>query len=192
MDNDGPSAPVDEGEGAVASSLIHPTDLRLALFILAVCAYLYWVTTEFEQVADIFAQDVGPEFFPRLLLWTIVLLSLALPFEHLFLKEKRKGLDKNRKSRIEPMTFVTAGMLIATVASIPWLGSVLSIVAICILLPLLWGGGGPRFWSPSPSYSRLASPCSSPTCWGCISNPAYLRSPSNRRTAWNRSSRALR
>jgi putative tricarboxylic transport membrane protein len=139
MGEDPPPAPVVEREGADASSLIHPTDLRLALFILSVCAYLYWVTTEFEQVADMFAQDVGPEFFPRLLLWTIVLLSLALPFEHLFLKEKRKGIDKNRKSRIEPMTYVTAGLLIATVASIPWLGSILSMVAICILLPMLWG-----------------------------------------------------
>ena len=144
MGNEDPPAPMDEGEGAAASSLIHPTDLRLALFILAVCAYLYWVTTEFDQVADIFAQDVGPEFFPQILLWTIGLLTLALPFEHLFLEGTRKGLDKDRKNRIEPMAYVTTGLLIVTVASIPWLGSILSMIAICILLPLLWGERRPK------------------------------------------------
>lgn len=139
MGNEDPPASVDEGEGAAASTLVHPTDLGLALFILAVCAYLYWVTTGFEQVSALFAQDVGPEFFPRLLLWTIGVLTLALPFEHLFLEQKRKGIDKDRKHRIEPMAFVTAGLLVATVASILWLGTVLSMVAICVLLPLLWG-----------------------------------------------------
>lgn len=148
MADEGPPPPVDGREGAPASSLIHPTDLRLALFILSVCAYLYWVTTDFEQVADMFAQDVGPEFFPQLLLWTIGLLTLALPVEHLFLEEKRKGIDKNRKSRIEPMAFVTAGLLIATVASIPWLGSILSMVAVCILMPLLWGERRPKVLIP--------------------------------------------
>ena len=148
MGEKNPPAPVDEREGASASSLIHLTDLKLALFIIAVCAYLYWVTTDFEQVADMFAQDVGPEFFPQLLLWTIIVLSLALPFEHLFLKEKRKGIDKDRKDRIEPMAFVTAGLLIATVASIPWLGSILSMVAVCILLPVLWGERRPKVLVP--------------------------------------------
>ena len=148
MGNEDPPAPVDEREGAAAPSLIHPTDLGLALFILAVCAYLYWVTTGFDQVSPLFAQDVGPEFFPQLLLWTIGLMTLALPFEHLFLEEKRKGIDKDRKSRIEPMAFVTTGLLIATVASIPWLGSVLSMVAVCVLLPLLWGERRPKVLIP--------------------------------------------
>lgn len=139
MGDEAPPAPVDGREGAPASSLIHPTDLGLALFILAVSGYLYWLTTGFEQVPDMFAQDVGPEFFPQLLLWTIGVLTLALPFEHLFLEGKRKALDEDRKDRIEPMAYVTAGLLIATVASIPWLGSILSMVAICVLLPLLWG-----------------------------------------------------
>jgi hypothetical protein len=139
MGNEDTPAPGDEREGATASSLIHPTDLKLALFILVICAYLYWVTTGFEQVPDMFAQDVGPEFFPQLLLWSIAVLTLTLPFEHLFLKGKRKDLDEDRKDRVEPMSYVTAGLLIATVASIPWLGSVLSMVAICVLLPLLWG-----------------------------------------------------
>ena len=148
MGDESPPAPVDGREGAAASSLIHLTDLRLALFILAVCAYLYWVTTGFERVPDMFAQDVGPEFFPQLLLWTIAVLTLALPFEHLFLEEKRKGLDEDRKHRIEPMAYVTAGLLIATVASIPWLGSILSMVAVCVLLPLLWGERRPKVLVP--------------------------------------------
>lgn len=148
MGDEAPPAPVDERKGAPASSLVHPTDLILALFILAVSGYLYWLTTGFEQVPDIFAQDVGPEFFPQILLWTIGVLTLSLPFEHLFLKGKRKALDEDRKHRIEPMAYVTAGLLIATVASIPWLGSILSMVAICVLLPLLWGERRPKVLIP--------------------------------------------
>ena len=36
----------------------------------------------------------------------------------------------------------------STVASIPWLGSILSMVAICILLPLLWGERRPKVLIP--------------------------------------------
>ena len=67
-------------------SLVHPTDLRLTLIILAGCAGLYYATTTFEHVSNIFAQDIPPEFFPRLLIWTIVVLALLMPFEHLYLR----------------------------------------------------------------------------------------------------------
>lgn len=70
-----------EGEGRSSSSLIDLTDLILTVCIFAVCAFLYWATTQFETVPDLFAQDVGPAFFPRLLIWTIVILTLALPMQ---------------------------------------------------------------------------------------------------------------
>jgi putative tricarboxylic transport membrane protein len=138
IDQSRPSVAV-EGEDAPASSLIDRNDLGLALIILSVCGYLYWVTTDFETVADLFAQDVPPEFFPRLLIWTIVVLTLALPFEHIFLKRKGQSLDKEREHRVKPMAFLTAALLFCVVGSILWLGTSLSMVAVCVALPLLWG-----------------------------------------------------
>lgn len=127
------------GDGGSGAPLFHRTDLGLALIILAVCAGLYFATTRFETVAPLFAQDVPPEFFPRLLIWIIVVLALLLPFEHLLLAKRRTNLDDDRSDRIRPNTVVTAGLLCAVVAAMPWLGTAPSMVAVCLLLPRLWG-----------------------------------------------------
>ncbi len=80
----------DERGGAFNSPLIHRTDLWLALVILAGCAALYYATTRFEEVSALMAQNIPPEYFPRLLIWTIVVLTVLLPFEHLFLRTRKK------------------------------------------------------------------------------------------------------
>lgn len=138
MDRPGPSAE-NSGEDESASPLVHRTDLALTLIILAGCGFLYWMTTGFEEVSAMFAQDVPPEFFPRLLIWTIVVLTLALPFEHRFLREKGRSLAKERSERIQPIAYLTAALLFAVVASIPWIGTALAMVAVCLALPVLWG-----------------------------------------------------
>lgn len=145
-----------EGEGSVKSSLIDVTDLWLTIFILIGCGFSYWATTQFETVPDLFAQDVGPAFFPRLLIWTIVVLTLALPFEHLLLKRKGVSLAKERSKRIEPMTFFTALLLFAIVSSITWLGTSLSMFAGCLTLPLLWGERRPMVLLPYAVLLPLA------------------------------------
>ena len=129
----------DGGGGAPSPPLIDRTDLGLAIIILAICGYLYWVTTGFDKVADLFAQDVPPEFFPRLLIWTIVVLTLGLPFEHLFLRKKGKSLDEERANRVQPIAYKTAALLLTIVASIPWLGTTLSMAAAGLTIPVLWG-----------------------------------------------------
>ena len=126
-------------EDANASPLIDRTDFGLTIIILIGCGVLYWVTTGFEKVPDLFAQDVPPEFFPRLLIWVIVILTLALPFEHSFLRKKGRSLTKERGQRIKPMAAITAALLFAVIASIGWLGTTLSMVIVCLALPVLWG-----------------------------------------------------
>jgi putative tricarboxylic transport membrane protein len=131
---------VKDGDGgAHPPPLIDRTDLGLAVFILAVCGYLYWVTTGFDSVADMFAQDVPPEFFPRLLLWTIAVLTLGLPFEHLLLRKKGESLDEERAVRVKPIAYKTAALLLIVVVSIPWLGTTLSMAAAGLTIPVLWG-----------------------------------------------------
>jgi putative tricarboxylic transport membrane protein len=122
-----------------ASSVIHRTDLVLTLLILAVCGALYYVTTGFEEVSQLLSQNIGPEWFPRLLIWTIVLLSLFLPFEHLMRKQQAASIDKDRSNRIKPISFFTAALLASVVATIPLFGTLIAMILGCVLLPLLWG-----------------------------------------------------
>jgi putative tricarboxylic transport membrane protein len=132
--------------------LIHPVDLFVAVLIVVVCGALYYVTTTFEEVSDLFAQDIPPEFFPRLLLWFIVPLALVLPVEHLFYRSEPGRLDKGRRSHIRAITYATIALLIAVVLLLPWLGAYLGLVAICLLLPPLWGE---RRWYVVLPYALL-------------------------------------
>lgn len=127
-----------EDEGGLPS-LVHPTDTVMAVIILAVMAALWYATTLFEDVSPLLAQNVGPKFFPRLLLVVIIGLTLLLPFEHRFLKGGARRLDRSRSHRIEPLTYLTALLLGGIVALMPVLGTVLTMAAVCVLLPLLWG-----------------------------------------------------
>ena len=62
------------------SPLVHRIDLVVTLIILAICGALYYITTTFDEVSNMLAQNIPPEFFPRLVLMIIVGLTLALPF----------------------------------------------------------------------------------------------------------------
>ena len=141
MANDGPEITSDrEGQGqSPSSSLIHGVDLKLTLIILAICAALYYVTSTFDEVSPLLTQNIPPEWFPRLLIWFIVILSLILPFEHRFLEKGKKGLDEGRTTRIPMGAIVTAGLLVLVVAAIVVLGTFLAMVLVCAALPLLWG-----------------------------------------------------
>ena len=118
--------------------LIHPVDLIVTVLILCFCAWLLYITGTFEEVSDIFAQDIQPSFFPRLLLWFIIMLTLVLPIEHRLLSNAAK-LNKGREKPIPFMVYFTIGLLLALVLAKPWLGTYLTLVGVCILLPPLWG-----------------------------------------------------
>ncbi len=141
MLKDNSKGPVMSGERARLrlSSLVHRTDSILAAIILAVCGVLYYVTTRFEKVPDIVSQNIPPEWFPRLLLWVIAILTVIIPFEHLFHEKGKAGLDEDRRARIKPISLYSAVLLCGIVALMPWLGTYLAMVLVCVLLPLLWG-----------------------------------------------------
>jgi len=120
-------------------SVIHTTDLVVALIILTICAILYYVTTTFEEVSDMLAQNVPPQFFPQLVLIIIAILTLGVPFEHLLHARRGENIDSERSDRIKRMPYFTAGLLIVLVLGIPYLGMLLAMVGVCLILPLLWG-----------------------------------------------------
>ena len=119
--------------------MINRTDLVVAAVLLALCGGLYYVTFSFEEVSPLFAQDMPPERFPRMLLWVIAGLSLALPFERRLRKEKGEMLDKARSKTIGFIVYITAMFLALAVFAIQWIGTFLVLVLVCIGLPLLWG-----------------------------------------------------
>jgi len=137
-DNDGNNPAGESGAGPL-SPLIHRVDLGVAVILLAFSGTAYYFTTSFEEVSPLLAQNVPPEWFPRLLIWTIVILTLVLPFEHRFLAKGRAGLDSDRNTPIPPMVFATAILLCLTVASIAWIGTLFTMIMVCLALPILWG-----------------------------------------------------
>ncbi|NIS63400.1 MAG: hypothetical protein GTO13_22740 [Proteobacteria bacterium] len=141
MLKDNTKGPVTSGERVRSrlSSLVHRTDSILAAIILAVCGVLAYVTTRFEKVPDIVSQNIPPEWFPRLVLWVIAILTVIIPFEHLFLEKGKGGLDEDRRARIKPISIYSAVLLCCVVALMPWLGTSLAMVFVCVLLPMLWG-----------------------------------------------------
>lgn len=120
-------------------SHLHWPDLRISLVIWLVCGWLFWLTTRFEKVAALLAQNIQPSWFPRLLIGTIFVLSLILPFEHLFMEAGKERLDEHRKARIEPISLLTAALLCAVVLAISYLGTFLAMVLVSAALPVLWG-----------------------------------------------------
>ena len=126
-------------DGRQIAPLVHRTDLVICVIILAAALVLLHATTQFESVADALSQNIGPGLFPQILLVVIIALTLAIPIEHLFLERGAAQLDGERSDATRPLTWVTMGFLILTVALMPLLGTVLTMFAICLVLPWLWG-----------------------------------------------------
>ena len=119
--------------------MINRQDLGVAVILLAVSGWLYHVSAGFDEVSPLFAQDVPPELFPRMLVWVIVALTLAIPFERRLRKEKGKVLDKARAQPIRPIAYLSVAFLGLGVAAIQWVGTYLVLVLVALGLPLLWG-----------------------------------------------------
>ena len=55
-------------------ALLNKQDTIIALLMIVIIAFLWFVTTEFEKVPDLFSNNIPPEMFPQILL-TIILLK---------------------------------------------------------------------------------------------------------------------
>lgn len=119
--------------------LIHQTDLVVALIVIGICTFFYIVTTTFEEVSALLAQNVPPEYFPRGVLIIIMLLALGLPFEHLLHRRRGEDIDSERVERVKRMPYLTTGLLFLIIQAMPYLGTLVCIMLICLTLPVLWG-----------------------------------------------------
>ena len=132
------SASDDAGQGP-AFPLFHYQDLKVALLILAICAFMFWRTTLFDGVPASLAQNVQPQTFPQLLLIMISGMALLLPFEHLQKRKQGIDLDSDRSIPPKPIVFVTGIAMLILVGIMPILGTLLGLLLAAAGLPLLWG-----------------------------------------------------
>jgi putative tricarboxylic transport membrane protein len=135
---------LEEPAGGLRSLFVHKVDLAVTAVIAALCAFLFWDTTTFEEVPRSLAQNVPPPLFPRLLLALIVAMALLLPFEHMQKRAQGIDLDQERSDRLKPITLLTALALLGIVLVMPWLGTLPALVISCALLPVMWGER--RWW----------------------------------------------
>lgn len=122
-----------------AARLFHPVDTVLAIGLIAVCGWLWYETTQFEEVSALLSDNLGPATFPRILLVAIVLFTLVMPFEHIMLNRQGKNIDKGRSAPIKPITWATIALLLAVMAASSVFGTFLTMVSVCLLIPILWG-----------------------------------------------------
>ena len=120
-------------------ALLNKKDTIIALLMIALIGFLWFETTKFEKVPDLFSNNIPPEMFPQILLIIILGMILIIPFEHIFLKRNGKNIDAGRDKPIEKSTLGTMVILSTIVASSQILGAAITIIAISIALPLYWG-----------------------------------------------------
>ena len=120
-------------------NLFNITDTIIATLLVAMLVFLWLETEKFEEVSDLFAQNIPPQMFPQILLIIIGLMVCKIPFEHLFLSKSGKDIDADRKKKIKPITYGSMAMLIAIISFSEFLGAHITIFLSCLILPLFWG-----------------------------------------------------
>ena len=120
-------------------ALFNKKDTIIAVLMIALIAFLWFETTKFEKVPDLFSNNIPPEMFPQILLIIILGMILIIPFEHIFLKKSGKNIDSGRSKPIEMSTIGTMIILSVIIASSQLLGAALTIISVSISLPFYWG-----------------------------------------------------
>ena len=121
------------------TGLIDGFDAILALFLIAICAFFYWMSSDFPVPGRFLGDNVLPAQFPRLLLIAIGILALVLPFEHKLELERWPMIRKSRSAPIGSNIFATMGFVLLLVGFGEWLGTILTIAIAAAGLPILWG-----------------------------------------------------
>ena len=116
-----------------------PADTVLTLLLLATSGLAFYATTTFEDVPVLLSQNITPAAFPRMLIAFIAILALALPFEHRLRKQGYAKIRGARAVAIRRTTWATIGFVILVAFGAPYLGTVLTMLTICIAMPILWG-----------------------------------------------------
>jgi len=125
--------------GASRSGWLNRTDLYIAVILLAFSLLAWHHSTLWETPMAAFTSVVPPTWFPRLVLGCVIAMAIFLPIEQRLKGKAGDELDHDRSDSIKPICYITTVAMVSIAASMEWLGTVVTIVLICIVLPLLWG-----------------------------------------------------
>lgn len=149
-DDKTPDETTGEATNGGPTGLIDGVDAILAVVLIAIGAFFYWVSADFPVPGLFLGDNVLPEQFPRLLIVAIGVLALLLPIEHRLELIRWPLIRKSRSAPIGMDTFLTMGFLLVLVGIGEWLGTILTIFIAAAGLPVLWGE---RRWLVIAVYS---------------------------------------
>lgn len=138
-DRNSPEGAASEQERDGPGKLFDKVDTLLAVVLIGLCGIFYWISSDFPVPGLFLGENVLPEQFPRLLLVTIGIIALILPFEHRLELDRWPHIRKSRSAPIGSITLVTMGFLLVLVGLGQWLGTILTIFIAAAGLPTLWG-----------------------------------------------------
>lgn len=108
------------------------SDLVVGGGLLLFCAIAYAITLTFAKAPAVVAQNVQPATFPRLVIGTIAVLTVAMMLVG-------RGLPEQRRRAVPAMTWLSAAVMIGFVLAFQWLGILPAMILLCFGLPVLWG-----------------------------------------------------
>jgi len=108
------------------------SDYKVAAAVIVFAIVVYALTMTFDKVPKALTQGVPPQSYPRLLVWVLIALSLALVLE-------ARGRTTAVMKRAPMIVYKTAAVLIVAALSIQWLGIFGAMLITCIGIPIMWG-----------------------------------------------------
>ncbi len=124
---------------ATKQGLVDRGDLIVSIMLLAVCGYLYYLTTTFEQASALLGDNVGPADFPRLVLTIIAILAVLMLLERRLQPARWQKIKDGQADSVKMLTWLSIGFTLLVTAAAPYLGTMLTMFLVCLFLPLLWG-----------------------------------------------------
>lgn len=67
-----------------SAGLINFKDLMVAIIIFAIIGVFFYESTQFDEVSNLLGENIKPGTFPQILIISIALMTLYLPFENYF------------------------------------------------------------------------------------------------------------
>ena len=63
-------------------ALFNKKDTVIAILMIVIIGFLWFETTKFEKVPDLFSNNIPPEMFPQILLFIILGMILIIPVSY--------------------------------------------------------------------------------------------------------------
>jgi hypothetical protein len=114
---------------------INRDELTESLVIGFAAFALYIVTYTFDEVPVALSMGITPQLFPRIVLLVIMFLCALMG-----IRAFRADGSMTRPLKKPPkIVFITAGMLILFIICLYTVGAMISVLAFCLSLSLIWG-----------------------------------------------------